>query len=164
MSQKVRITYYGMDGAGRNLTEAKQDAGRKIEASLAGDYNPVLLSCRSYQVLIYREPGGWCFLTVATPNNGPKNETLYGCPNYKDRYTALRDARTHLAQIAWQPEDGELPPIKLDRSQTREFSSWATFQLRYQDGITAGLSQHDAHAYAGKDPSRPELWILPKVS
>lgn len=36
MAQTIKITYYGMDGEGRTVKEAKADAGTKIEAALKG--------------------------------------------------------------------------------------------------------------------------------
>lgn len=158
MSQQVHITYYGMDGSGRNLTAAKQDAGRKIEAALTGNYNPELLSCRGMSILVFRQPSGWDHVITALSNN-PREGTLYAGGNYPTRQDAVNAAKNHLAQLAWECEDGVNPPIELDRNETREFKTWATFQLRYQNGLSNGLSKDDAHAYAGKDPCRPELWM-----
>jgi len=40
MSTKITLTYCGMEGCGRTAKEAKQEAARRIEAALAGDYTP----------------------------------------------------------------------------------------------------------------------------
>lgn len=34
----------------------------------------------------------------------------------------------------------------------------AEFQIRYHEARGRGLSDCDAHSYAGRDPSRPELF------
>lgn len=59
MSQSVSITYFGMDGIGRTVTEAKRDAGAKIERALNGNYWPVMLSAGEHTYIAYRDPCGW---------------------------------------------------------------------------------------------------------
>ena len=43
MTKTVRIDYYGMDGAGATVKEAKADASRKIERALHAARQPMQL-------------------------------------------------------------------------------------------------------------------------
>ena len=44
MTKTVRITYYGMEGEGSTLKEAKQDAGRKLEAAIRASSDPICIT------------------------------------------------------------------------------------------------------------------------
>jgi hypothetical protein len=52
----VTIEYYGVNGTGRNVTEAKRDAGEQIRKALDGDYTPSLIHWGGYTVMFWREP------------------------------------------------------------------------------------------------------------
>ena len=56
MTKQVTLTYYGVDGTGRTVTAAKNDAGRKIEAMLKGDYTPRLIQYRHITMVLFRDP------------------------------------------------------------------------------------------------------------
>jgi hypothetical protein len=160
---QVNITYYGMEGTGRNVTDAKRDAGAKIERALSGDYTPDLVSYRGQAILIYRTPGGWnsCVLSdSAGLRNGPCYGTTY--PGSYSREDVIREAREHLAQLTWTPEDGLIPPPFLkDRRSLSDYKTWAEFQLRYREARTRGMDDNDAHSFAARNPQRPELWKEP---
>lgn len=158
--QTVRISYYGVDGEGRNVTEAKKDAGRKIEAALAGHYTPELLCHRGFAILVYREPSGWCSRLVADPERGVVDGKVWGTNNgsYDE---AKRAALSHLADLGWTAADGLEPPSFLtDRRLIADYRTKAEFQLRYQRARALGLKDQDAHSFAGRDPSRPDLLAL----
>ena len=54
------ITYYGVDGHGRTVKEAKLDAGRKIERMLDGSYQPTWIEANGEVAILFRTPdGGW---------------------------------------------------------------------------------------------------------
>jgi hypothetical protein len=153
----VRITYFGMDGAGSTVTEAKKDAGRKIEAALDGSYAPSIIDHRGYSVLVYREPMGWCDKLIRCPE-GMRTGRQYASANHATEKDALRAACRHVAQLGWTEADGQEPPVFLtDRADIAEYKAWTRFQLRYQAARRAGLEGNDAHSFAGCDPSRPEL-------
>lgn len=156
MSNKVTVTYYGVEGTGRNVTEAKRDAGRKIEASLTGSYDPTILACRGIGILVYRQPNGWDFRTIVDPSDGIREGTMYGCGNYATHKEAVQAATNHLAQMAWVPEDGYTTPVA--GADAREFRSWVEFQLRYREARSRGMSDSDCHSYACRNPARAELW------
>lgn len=64
---RVTIEYYGVEGSGRTVTEAKKDASEKIKASLTGNYHPKIIYHRGYAQLIYREPDGWHHAEIIDP-------------------------------------------------------------------------------------------------
>ena len=59
----MRITYDGMDGTGRTLTDARRDAAHKIEQALSGTYDPVLLPLPDGDIMLgFRTPTeGWSY-------------------------------------------------------------------------------------------------------
>jgi hypothetical protein len=156
----VQIEYYGVSGQGRTATEAKRDAGRRIEAALAGSYTPELVCYRGWAILVYREPhSGWCQRVIARPDDGLTAGRVWGGNACSDRAEALRRARVQLAQLGWQETDGIAPPELLQDNRDRaEFVSWATFQMRHRQVRDQGLSERDAWDYASRNPARPELW------
>lgn len=158
----VRVTYYGMDGEGRNLTEAKRDAGRKIEEALAGDYTPEVVAYRGYVALVARDPAGWDHRLIVTPEDGPRvgPAPMHG-GNNREKDDAVRSARMHVAHLGWTLADGLVAPeILRSRDEQREFLSWAEHQIRYAAALAAGLGHWQAHSYAGRDPARPELQAM----
>ena len=159
----VRITYFGMEGTGRNVTEAKRDAGSKLEAAMRGSYNPVLMSHRGWSILVWRTPSGWESTITHEPGefgHVRKEGTLYG-GSYGDktREEVIDYAKEHLAQVSWLPEDGLVPPAFLVKRQSvSDFKTWAEFQMRYKAARERGMDDNDAHSYAGRNPGRAELW------
>jgi hypothetical protein len=95
----VRVTHYGMDGSGRNVTEAKRDAGRKIEAALSGHYTPEVAARKGWAALVFREPGRIWW-------QGSRGETQEGrimqYQNQKIRFSDGREGRQYTAHL----EDG----------------------------------------------------------
>lgn len=156
---RVTIEYYGMDGTGATVTEAKKDAGAKITAALTGSYTPHVLTHKGYAILIWREPNGWHNRIIADPSDGIRTDSrgMGFCPGDSER-DAIRGAQRHLAQLGWQHDDGpEAPEFLTDRHDRADFRSWAVFQLRHRAARAYGLNPNDAHSWAGRDPSRPDL-------
>ena len=152
----VNVTYFGMEGSGRNLTEAKREAGRKIEAVLDGNYYPTILSWRDYSILVYREPGGWHAAIIREPQ-GMRTE-VNGCRCGATKDEALASARGNLAQLGWAHADGAtVPDFLKDRAERSEFLRWIDFQLRYRRAKESGLNDNDAHYYGCGALGRPEL-------
>lgn len=159
MANTVRITYFGMEGEGRTLTDAKRDAGAKIERALSGPegWNPQIVSWRGFAVLVYRTPEGWHSALIIDAGE-TRVSICYGS-NEGDKAAALRGARLHVAQCGWTHADGEtLWEGLTDREEKREHLSWVRFQIRYRAARARGLSDNDAHSYAGRNPGRADLW------
>lgn len=153
----VTIEYYGMDGTGKNVTEAKKDAGEKIKSALSGTYSPEILAWRGYVMLVYREPTGWYSRLIGDPERGMIEGTVYGT-NYDSREDAMRSARLNLSQLGWKPqEDDTPPPFLTDREGVADFKSWVLFQQRYAKAKATGLNDHECHTYGCGSLGRPDL-------
>ncbi len=156
----ISIEYYGVEGSGRTVTEAKKDAGRKIEQSLAGSYKPEIVTHRGFAVMVWREPSGYSVAIIVDPDGGGVRERLCEC-HYQSKEDAMRSARHMVAQNTWTAEDGtSAPEFMTDRNEIAEFRSWAEFQLRYIKARAAGLGSNDAHDWANRNPMRPDLVAL----
>lgn len=151
MSKQVTIQYFGMEGTGRTLTEAKQDAGRRIEKAVTGSYLPFVQSYRGQSVLVWRELERWQFRLLTDYETGAvRDGFVYGCGAGQDTFDdVVKAAKYALAQTTWQPEDGDFPPDFLKSEDIRrEFKSWAAWQLRYRAHRANGMSDVDAHRAA----------------
>jgi hypothetical protein len=158
----VTTEYYGVSGTGRNVTEAKRDAGEKIKRALAGDYTPIVIAWRGNAILVHREPTGWHSSTIVNDDGiraGHLRGTIY--PSGTTREEAIASATGHVVQMGWKPEDGTEPPEILHRyrKERSDFREWAAFQLRYREAKRRGMNDNDAHSYAGRNPARPDLWL-----
>lgn len=159
----VNITYFGMDGTGRTLTEAKKDAGRKIEEAMSGSYQPRVLASRGIAMLLWRDPQGWRSSTLTDGgddkgNDGFRDELSYssGRQDYWEEYAG---AIAHLAQQTWDGSE-EYPPCLdnvralsrkhecLGRRVLAEFASWRGFQLAYKVARAQGIAETDCHQWA----------------
>lgn len=158
----VTIEYFGMDGAGRTLTDAKKDAGRKIEAAMKGSYEPTVLASRGVVILLWRDPYGWRHSTITDGgddkgNGGFRDKLSYSSGN--DYAYTLQSALSHLAQQTWDGAE-ELPPclgsaasliVRRDingRAVLGEFKSWRGFQLAYKVAIANGIDDNARHQWA----------------
>jgi hypothetical protein len=162
MAQKVKITYYGVEAEGRNLTEAKKAAGKKIEKAMTASYTPEVIAWRGNAVLIYRTPEGWCSANLMADGvlyERDLSGSWWGRDG-EDWAAVVAAVRLHLAQQGWEPADGEEVPEVLRNSPKLhgEYRSWVKFQLRYRDAVARGMGSNDAHDYAGRNPARTELW------
>ncbi len=157
---RITMTYYGVEGTGRTLTEAKKDAGRKIEESLSGDYTPTVLEWRGNAILVWREPSGWGHRYIVHDGKTVEGRVYACCQDTKEE--ATRSALNSLAQSGWSHFDVEdwAPEILRDRADIAEFKSWVKFQRRYRVAQGKGLNDNDAHAYACGSLGRPELIAL----
>jgi hypothetical protein len=165
MSTKINLTYFGMEGSGATVTEAKKDAGRKIEAALDGSYTPEIVAWRGYAALVYREPTGWYTRLIICPDEkGIRDGKVWGsnAGMYKE---AMIQAQSHVADLGWERADGETPPAFLkDRDAIANYVYQARFRERYYQAIDRGMSKDDAHCYAGGSLGRPDLVKLMEVA
>ena len=137
----VTISYFGMPGQGRTITEAKKDAGAKITRALDHDYTPTLLSYRGIQCLIWRTPEGIC---SCLPDTGKITGRTF---HYSDNMAHVVEQQWfHLAQLGWDGKETE--PEMLPAEYRSQFKSWVRFQLRYTEARSQGKSDTEAHQYA----------------
>lgn len=160
---KVSIEYYGMDGMGRTLTEAKKDAGMKIEQAMKGSYEPKVIASRGYVILVWRDPYGWrsSYITDGGDdkggNDGFREQLSYSSGHvFKEAY---QSALMSLAQATWDGQE-QLPPCLGDassllkrrdvdgKSMLSEFAHWRGFQLAYRAARANGIEDHACHQWA----------------
>ena len=136
----VRIEYYGMEGSGRNVTEAKKDASQKLTAAIRGSYEPLLLTLGDHQQLIWRHPRqGWTKTIITDGSNGCA--TL----GYGDRLECENHARLHMAQNHWDfTNDRECLEFIHDAHDKREFERWVEWQRQYKELINSGVDDMKA--------------------
>jgi hypothetical protein len=179
----VRVTYYGVDGEGRNVTEAKRDAGTKIEAAMTGSYSPTVLQSRGTAIVLWRDPWGWqsCFLS----HKGEFREHKYGLNgcSHKDYYEAYASALMSLAQDTWDGSE-MVPPCLAEveylaklgkklmdrdtagRRLLGDFRSWRGFQLAYQHAKAhePELPEHQWHQWSCERghlfADKPKGWAM----
>lgn len=163
---KVTVEYHGVTGVGKNVTEAKRNAGEKIREMIAGNYTPEIIAYRDCAALVWREPDGWRYRLINLGDgeglrHGPQYGTLGHWTGADGKSETMSAARYSLAQCGWSPADGTTMPEILknaDRRAHDEFTSWAQFQVRYALAKARGMTEIDCHDYAGKNPMRPEVW------
>ena len=148
MSTTINLTYFGMHGAGRTVTEAKQDAGRKIEKALTGSYAPELLGRphHTYRAILWREPTCWSYHLL---EHDTKPETLFGCSrDYGSRQDARRYVLCHLADL------NDDVTLLSDPADIRDWQTKHDWVIRVRTAQAAGYSDEDARHVAD---GRPEM-------
>ena len=150
-SRPKTATVHHMTGEGATLREAKLDALAKVDAALAGSYDPVIVEHRGSVKLIWREPDGWRHATIVlcgVPETRMPGGKYY--PADPDLDTARRKALFHLAQITWVPADlTDVPECVTDERDRRELVGYFMFQLAYRFGREErGMSDAEAHREA----------------
>lgn len=165
MAQTVRITYYGMDGEGRTVTEAKRDAGEKIEKALSGDYTPRIISGGHWAGLIWRSPvGGFQYrmLDLSKPEDLSKSNYC-SCSGYNTMADVEKAVQLHLAQkvFDWSLESVDVAlSLVEDRHDKSFITSWITFQYCYKAWRDNGADDTTAHRNACENrwPNGVEVW------
>lgn len=131
----VTIDYFGVTGSGRNVTEAKRDAGAKLERFVAS-YRPRSIHYRGTVYVIWTEPDG-----------GVHSEQIVYRGEYRERRgsswcgsveEALQSIVGSLAQDVYpEPiaDDDDLWDF-LDREGQRraksDYRAWCAFQAAYK--------------------------------
>ena len=164
VAQTVRITYFGADGEGSTVTEARRDAGERIGRMLGGSYTPQLIgSLRdNYSALLWREPKyGWNYKII-----GPEQPegALHSCTSGDDYESAKRHATRHLATLLFDAGDPatwqrSLDLVeKADRREIADYIGWqaAAHQCRTEQ-VAAGAPEDTEACRAFADAHRLEF-------
>ena len=130
MSTKITLTYCGMEGCGRTAKEAKQEAARRIEAALGGDYTPAALAHGDYIAVIEREPRSeWGYRLYRLIGRSSQAQIRhFWMPGIGEKWEALSSAAKDLAQNA-----GHYPGLEqiLSAAERRELEGYFAFQQSY---------------------------------
>jgi hypothetical protein len=154
MSTKITLEYFGFEGSGATVKEAKQDAGRKIEALHSGSWTPVLVTWRGHTALLTRDTHGWTKRFLQHDGDplkiGQGSEHFGSGSNFTD---ALHSTQRHIVQLGWQFGDpiDIFPDWFTDEAGRKEAISYRQWQLRYKQNKADGLSDNEAHQKATED-------------
>jgi len=150
---KKIVNVYGVAGEGATLRQAKEDAGRRIEAALSGNYTPKVIFGREHYAIICREPfGGWQRQVARIGTE------VRGCVSggYTTRQQAEDEARYDIAQREWLPDgDDDFSYIVEDTPSLLRLARWAYWQRDYLRLIKKGLTPGEAHLQARDTPVIP---------
>ena len=147
MSTNITLTYFGMEGHGKTVKEAKLDAGRKIEALFDGSWTPFLLQAEAETILCWREVlGGWHYGFV-------REGQIHGSTWHATKEECERSARSHLGQIAtdWRTcmKVDDVHGVVKDERDRREILSNCEWQRAYHRATAAGLDDNNARLFIG---------------
>lgn len=140
--------------------EAMDEMNMIVERAFCGSYTPEIISYRDNAMIVARHPVyGWGSRLVERSEDGgiKSGAVSLSSSDCHSRNDAVDNAKYHLAQIGWMP--GEPMPSIVPPSRSSDFASWMEFQNRYYDARNLGMSDGDAHDYAGRNPARAELWV-----
>ena len=139
---KVTLEYFGVEATGRNVTEAKKDAGRKIERFVK-NHSPHYVTFPGFVSVIIPQPqGGYC---IEHPLFcGECRDTGGSSYTASDLENAIATEVGHIAQLATVApvspdtiirEDSPLwkqCPEVLRGMAYRSYISWVNWQVAYQ--------------------------------
>ena len=151
MSKTVTIQYCGMQADGATVKEAKQNAARKLEAAISGDYTPKIITTPGgkYTAILWREPEWYCYSVLDNDKRreAGRESLMYGSSSgYKTMADCETSARNHLAQNLINTatgEDGQAVLLSADdRADHRRYVEW---QYLYKAWKAQGLGDNEAH-------------------
>jgi hypothetical protein len=151
MSKQITLEYFGMEGTGRNATEAKQDAARKIEKAVTGSYTPEIISWRGQSVLIYRDAKmGWVYNAIDSPSAEFTQARIWVSSILDGTYQTARDrAAFHLAQMMWTKDDGQsVPDFVTDERDRSTLADCFRHYAAHAEAKDKGLDGQEASFYA----------------
>src|SRR5229473_3349469 len=148
MSTKITLEYFGFQGQGATVKEAKQDAGRKIEALHAGTFQPQLREWRGEAVLVYRTLTGWEYTFIQHQGGALRTHgTAMGDGEF---FNTLRSAERHLVGVAWNVGDPltDFPEWFHNEEDRKDLISSREWQIAYRKFKDEGHEDNEAHRLA----------------
>lgn len=146
----VTVTYYGVEATGRNVTEAKREAGRKIE-SFVRHHSPHYVKVGNSVAVIFPEPGG-STCTEYPLMCGEWRGDNCGCGFSGD--TIEEAIASAVLQLAMHEDIGvdaddwkQIGDKKLRDKQRREYLYHQGFQTAYK-AAPAELTECQRHEWA----------------
>lgn len=155
---KITVEHYGVEGTGRNVTEAKRDAGIKIAWALR-DHTPNVITWRGHVGLYWRTPTGYATATI-DPSDKHEGYTYCWCSTCEhDEATICSEVMLHLMDMTMTRDDWanidvdsiDWPRRMLPKHRD-DFRTRVAFVRRYNRAVSAGLNTNDAHEYACQGP------------
>lgn len=166
MSKVIRLTYYGMDGEGPTVKEAKADAGRKLEHLVKQtEEAPVIVQVAGVAALVAFTKYGWGHRLILTTGDSRLTTGSAWVSGGRDtKHQAELSALKHCLDIAWNfPDDDETwfndatngiakCGVSLTGSEARtmrgEFLAERLWQRQYRVARAQGYDDEDARYIA----------------
>lgn len=178
MAKQITITYYGMEGSGPTVREAKADASTKLERLIRElqNANPVIVRVGEWTALVAFDINGWGYRIIQAPVTDSSNVVgpVYLNHGYGDKHETRKAALRHLTECAWRidfPYEGGdegfvnralsgissgssisngAPLNHTEQAQMKnELLRRFSFQRTYQQAKLDGYSDNAAHYIAG---------------
>jgi hypothetical protein len=153
-----------LTGAGATVKEARVDLEAKVDAALAGSYDPVLISCGAYMAVIWRAPDGWYYrLREFADVRATGLHEVAGGGNYDDRESCVQAAAFHVLDIGSGPDDfhvdADIPAFLAHPGKRSTLLSNARFHRAYAHARANGLGagDDDWHRWACDHSRDPEF-------
>ncbi len=141
----IHIEYYGVDGYGPTVKDAKADAGAKIAKAMKAEYTPYMLQLGEVTGLIHRSPLGYHTSVWVGQKSGDIYGTMHGeCT----RGDAMKSMRRHMADVAGIDAEQAAVWFYKDREGLSYWKEKQAFQLAYKHGKAQGIPDSEIHAYA----------------
>lgn len=145
---QVTIEYYGVSGTGRNVTEAKRDAGRKIEQALS---RSVDVRCwRGHTLVVAPTAYGASYVVCSPDDDGPRGLSC-SCGDFDDAWESGVRHLIDLARTRHEDTAAILPRWigpKLKDRLIRDCAESDAWRDRYDAAIAEGRDCNQAHAIA----------------
>lgn len=151
MSKQITLEFLGMEGTGRNQTEAKQDAGRKIEKAVTGSYTPEILSYRGQSILLYRDARmGWVYNAIDAAQSEFSQSRIWVSSILDGTYQTAKDrALYHLSQMMWTEADGtDVPEFVTDERDRQTLADCFKHYTAHAQAKANGLTDEEARFFA----------------
>lgn len=143
----VRIEYFGVDGEGRNVTEAKKNAGKKLDR-IVRNLSPSVFCHKGHTLVVYPNAAG-CFSYTFTHPNTEGYVAFCSCGG-ESRDDVIASGIVHLLSITRNEGEFDIPgwaECYLDcKSVRKEWAGNDAFQRAYRHAQEQG--EPDPHQWA----------------
>jgi len=140
----ITVDYLGVQGTGKTVKAAKEDAVRKVRDLVAAARAPLVYCYRGNTVIAWQtgDDRGMYTYTTPTTDEGMRH---YCATAQGDRYDAMRRGRAHLARTL----DDANAADERDRATVQEdIDRSKAFAELYHKHISKGATDSEAHAAA----------------
>lgn len=145
----ITVNYFGFDGSGKTVKEAKADAARKAQAFISdAEIGAKILKLDSAYAVISRACGGWQY-QIIWPDGISGTVAVCMGESLKD---AERRVRMHVAQVLCSIPDNPLNSLIVDKTDQAEYKRWFNWQCRYREAVSSGYSDDQARQIASGTP------------
>lgn len=144
MAKQITLDYYGVEGTGRTVTEAKRDAGERIKR-IVRHLSPRIYSWRGYSVVISPNEHGAQYTLIHPDSDG----SVHSCSLCADMDDATKSAVKHMLSVARQVGDMTMPEwidADLAAQLEREWRDNDAFQVAYR--YAEAYEESDPHGWA----------------